>query len=189
MLPFVTPPSTRKTVKVGNEETGILEFEVRGGLTVGESAIITKFLGDQQKSLVYAAKVADSIATAESISLSEAYQLVQRAMNGDDLEEKEEEIRLKHQDKITDLLVKYAELGARNMIATVTAVIQNRLNMPDWTERDTAGMDKALFQGVWEFAMQEQDAEGGQEANPTEEELGKPQRATRGRKSTGQKSP
>ena len=187
MLPFVTPPITRKTVKVGNESTGVLEFEVRGGLTVGESAIITRFLGDQQKSLVLASKVADSIATAESISISEAYQLVQRAMNGDELEEKEAEIRVRHQDKITDLLVQYAELGARNMIATVTAVIQGRLNMPDWTEKDTTGMDKELFQGVWDFAMSEQDAEGNVEQQPSEEELGKPQRGTRGRKSTGQK--
>jgi hypothetical protein len=187
MLPFVTPPASRKTVKVGNKDTGILEFEVRGGLTVGESAIITRFLGDQQKSLVLAAKVADAIRAAEDISLSEAYELVQRCVSGDDLEEQEEVIRIRHQDKITELLVQYAELGARNMIATVTAVIQGRLNMPDWTEKDTSTMDKTLFQGVWEFAMSEQAAEGNEDSKPSEEELGKPQRGTRAKRSTGQK--
>jgi hypothetical protein len=187
MLPFVTPPATKKTVKIGNEQTGILELEVRGGLTVGESAIITGFLADQQKTLVVAAKVADAIATAEKLSLSEAYELVQRAVNGEEMEEKEEEIRMRHQDKITDLLVQYADLGSKNMIATVTAVVQGRLNMPDWTERDTRSMDRELFQGIWDFAMSEQNAEGGEDAKPTEEELGKQQPATRARKSTGEK--
>jgi hypothetical protein len=187
MLPFVTPPSSKKTVKVGNEKTGILEFEVRGGLTVGESAIITRFLADQQKTLVVAAKVADAIATAENLSLSEAYELVQRTTSGEELEKEEEDIRARHQDKLTDLLMQYAELGSRNMVATVTAVIQGRLSMPDWTERDTMTMDRELFQGVWDFAMSEQNAEGGEDEKPTEEELGKPQQGTRARRSTGEK--
>lgn len=176
MLPFITPPAPRKTRRIGNAQCGVLEVEERGGLTVGESATISELLADEQSSFVRGAQIADQIATEESISLAEAFTIVEKSISGQALEEKAEAIRLKHAERIAEVARVYALAGQRNLEATVTAIVRSRCNAPEWTLADTRKLDKALFDGLWALAQDEQEAEAMPSEPPSAEDLGKPQR-------------
>jgi hypothetical protein len=189
MLPFITPPAAPTKRRVGNERCGILELEVRGGLTVGESATIAELLAGEQSSFVRGAQIADAIAKEESLSLTEAFQIIESAISGRNLEPEADAIRIKHATRIEEVAVVYAKAGQRNIEATVTGMIRSRCSLPDWTLEDTRNLDKALFDGIWQLAQEEQTAEAMPSNPPSEDDLKKPQPVTAKRKApTGLKS-
>lgn len=175
-LPFVTPPAPVKTRRIGNEQCGVIEIEVRGGLTVGESATISELLAGEQSAFVRGAQIADAIATEEGISLTEAFSIIEKAIGGQELEAAAEALRLKHATRIDEVAKVYAMAGQRNLEASVTAVIKSRL-APEWTLEDTRAMSKPLFDGLWKLVQDESAAENTQSEPPSAEELGKPQPA------------
>lgn len=188
-LPFVVAPRKPETRRVGDEVSGVLELPVLGGLTVGESAVISELLATEQSSFVTGARIADAIAKEEKITLSEAFHIIESAVSGRELEPQAAEIRTKHAARIEEVARVYTTAGQRNMQATVTALLRCRLGLPDWSLNDTCTMDPILFKGVWDLAQEEQEAEDLRAQPPTEEELKKPQPApTNATKPTGKKS-
>lgn len=189
MLPFLTPPAATSTRRIGNERCGILELEVRGGLTVGESATINELLAKEQSNFVKGAQIADAIAKEESLSLTEAFQIIESAISGRTLEPKADAIRLKHASRIEEVAIVYAQAGQRNIEATVTALIRSRCSLPQWSLEDTRTLDKVLFDGIWQLAQEEQAAEDMPVNRPTEDDLKKPQPVTaKGKARTGPRS-
>jgi hypothetical protein len=174
MLPFITPPAAPTTRRVGNERCGVLELEVRGGLTVGESATIAELLAGEQSSFVRGAQIADAIAKEESLSLTEAFQIIESAIGGRPLEPEADAIRLRHAERIDEVGRVFALAGRRDREATVTALIRSRCNLPNWSLKDTQDLHQDLFDGLWELARQEQDAEDMPSAPASEDELKKP---------------
>ena len=171
-LPFIQPPAAPKMHRCGNEQTGILEFPVLGGLTVGESQIISQLSGSQESSLAESARLAQQIAKAENISLSEAFGVMEKSLSGTLDDPKQMELVERHQEVIDKLRVFFAQQGIKTQTATVTALIRCRLNLPDWD--DMAHLPRALFDDIWDFAQAETAAEENEpSAPPTEEELGK----------------
>jgi len=189
MLPFVQAPEAPKTRRLGTPASGILEMPVLGGLTVGESAVVSELLAAEQSAFVKGAQIADAIAKSEGISISEAFSIIESAISGKSLEPDAEAIRTRHASQIEQVARVYASAGQRNMEATVTALIQCRCNLPEWTVDDTRQMHRALFNAIWALAQQEQEAESAPSEPPTEEDLGKPQAADgAGAKRTGRQS-
>lgn len=189
MLPFITPPAPRTTRQIGNAQVGVLEVEVRGGLTVGESATISELLAEEQSSFVRGAQIADAIAKEESISLTEAFQVIESAIAGRPLEADADAIRLRHAERIAEVARVYSKAGQVNMTATVTALVRSRCNLPSWSLSDTETMDKPLFDGLWQLAQDEQGAEHLPSSPPSEDELKKqPPAAAAGNKRTGRRS-
>lgn len=197
-LPFTTTPSPAIKRPCGNAASGILELPVLGGLTVGESSMINQqLLLMETSSFVEAAKAAEAIATEESsrlgreFALSEAFQIVDNAITGRAMEDEAVEIRIRHAARIERVAQVYAQVAVSNMQATVTALINQRLNLPEWGVEDTRTLHRALFQDIWQLAQDEQEAENNPSAPPTDEELKKPQpeeatgRKRRGKPSTG----
>ena len=176
-LPFLQQPDAPSTRRLGTPASGILEMPVLGGLTVGESSVISELLANEQSSFVKGAQIADAIAKAEEISISEAFNIIEAAISGRQLEERAEEIRTKHAALIQEVAQVYASAGSRNMTATVTALIKCRCKLPDWSVSDTNQMHRALFNAIWQLAQDESDAEAMPSEPPTEEELGKQQAA------------
>ena len=186
MLPFLQPPAPTTKRRIGNEHCGILEVEVRGGLTVGEAATISELLADEQSSFVRGAQIADAIAKEEGITLSEAFAICEGAIAGRTLEPAADAIRLKHAAVIDDLARVFAQTGQRNMEASVTAMIRYRLGQANWSMDDTRQMDRVLFQGLWQLVLDEQEAENLPVSPVTDEELGKqPLETGKPRKRTG----
>lgn len=175
-LPFITAPAPTTKRRLGNPQVGELEVEVRGGLTVGESATISELLAEEQSSFVRGAQIADAIATEEDITLSEAFSIVEKAISGQELEPKADAIRLKHADRINEVAKVYAAAGQRNLIATVTALVRSRCGLPNWSVEDTNGMATPLFDDFWQLAQDEQAAEDMPSEPPSTEDLGKRRR-------------
>lgn len=189
ILPFLTPPAAQQKRKCGNAASGVLEMPVLGGLTVGESAVINELLASEQSAFVKGAQIADAIAKAEEISISEAFSIIESAISGRELEAEAEIIRTRHAAQIAEVARVYASAGQRNMEATVTAMIQCRCKLSDWGIQDTRQMHRALFNAIWALAQEEQEAEAMPNDPPTEEELGKQRPADgAGAKRTGRKS-
>lgn len=189
MLPFITPPAPRTTRQIGNAQVGVLEVEVRGGLTVGESATISELLAEEQSSFVCGAQIADAIAKEESISLTEAFQVIESAIAGRPMEADADAIRLRHAERIAEVARLYSKAGQVNMAATVTALVRSRCNLPGWSLGDTEAMDKPLFDGLWQLAQDEQSAEDLPSSPPSEDELKKqPPAVPAGNKRTGRRS-
>lgn len=188
-LPFIVAPPQQELRRVGNESVGILEIPVLGGITVGESAISAELLATEQSSFVAGARIADAIAKEENISLSEAFHIIESAVSGRELEQKADEIRARHAERIEEVARIYTAAGQRNMEASVTALLRCRLNLKDWSLDDTRTMPRKLFQDLWALVQEEQEAENLESQPVTEEELKKPQpEATSAPKRTGKKS-
>lgn len=174
-LPFIQPPAEARTRRCGTPATGILEFPVYGGITVGESSAITELMASEQSSFVYGARIADAIAKAESISISEAFSIIEQAVRGADMEPDADAIRIRYAAQIEEVAKVYATAGKRSQAATVTALIRCRLNLPDWGLADTATLLAPLFNDIWDLAEYEQSAEDAPPAEaPDDELLGKP---------------
>jgi hypothetical protein len=190
MLPFIQPPAPRTTRQIGNEQVGVLEVEVRGGLTVGESATISELLAEEQTSFVRGAQIADAIAKEESISLTEAFQIIESAIAGRPLEAEADAIRLRHAERIAEVVRVYAQAGQRNLEATVCAIVRSRCaGCSNFGIEEVRGMDKPLFDGLWQLAQDEQAAEDLPSSPPSEDDLKKPQpAAVAGNKRTGRRS-
>lgn len=208
MLPFLTPPAALRTRRIGDARCGVIEVEERGGLTVAEDAAIAELLAEGDSAFVEAAKAADAIATAESsqpapqaegeavedseagqLSIVEAFEIIKRAISGEDLEPAAMAIRLRHAELIQGVAVVFARSGQRNMEAGVTALIRSRLNRPAWSLDDTRRMDRVLFQGLNQLVLDEQAAEKQVDEPVSDEEVGKPRAASgNGRRRTGRKS-
>jgi hypothetical protein len=173
-LPFVQAPIEPEIRRCGNAQTGILEFPVLNGLTVGEGEIIEKLSDSQAGTLEVSARVAQTVARKEKITLTEAFGVIEKALSGQELEPAQEKLVERHSADIDELRMFFAQQGAKTQTATVTALIRCRLNLPKWD--DMAHLPRALFNEIWAFAEEEIAAEGqGAVHVPTEEELKKPQ--------------
>ena len=188
-LPFVQAPEAPTLRRLGTAASGILEMPVLGGLTVGESAVVSDLLAAEQSAFVKGAQIADAIAKAEEISISEAFSIIESAISGKALEPDAEAIRTRHASQIEQVARIYASAGSKNMEAVVTALIQCRCNLPEWSVQDTRQMHRALFNAIWALAQEEQEAEAMPNEPPTEDELGKQLPAAgAGAKRTGRRS-
>ena len=177
-LPFIQPPAQPEMRRCGNEQTGVLEFPILGGLTVGESQIINQLSGSQESSLAESARLAQQVAKAEGISLSEAFGVIEKALSGTLDDPKQMELVERHEKVIDQLRVFFAQQGSKTQAATVTALIRCRLNLPDWD--DMAHLPRALFEDIYRLAEDEIAAENNEPAAPpTEEELGKLPKASK----------
>jgi hypothetical protein len=185
-LPFLSAPRQHLPRRVGTLDSGILEIPVLGGLTVDESDTISELLAADQSAFVKGAQLADAIAVEESISIAEAFAIIEQAITGTKLEEAAEAIRLKHAERIEAVVRCYSAAGSRTMNASVTAIIRHRLDRPTWSLQDTRKLAQVLRQDIWQLVQDEQAAEGLPENRPSEEELGKQQPGNgRGRRRTG----
>lgn len=185
-LPFAVQPRQHPPRRVGTLDSGILEIPIRGGLTVAESATISELLATDVNVFVLAAQLSDAIAKHEDISQPEAFAIVEQVMSGIKLEGKAEEIRLSYAERLEALAQQYATTGQRNIEASVTAILQHRLGLVDWTLTDTQAMPRVLLTDIWQLIVDEQAAENLPANRPTDDDL-KKQRPVSGssRKRTG----
>ena len=174
VLPFLQAPAKASTRVVGNEASGTLEVPVLGGLTVAESATIQDLLSGDQSTFVKAAQIADAIAKAEEVTLVEAFELVEAAVAGRDLEPEAMAMKLRHAARMEEMGQVLRSAGERTRQATVTALIRHRLGMPEWSMADTQGLHRRLFDELYRLAEDETVTEDLPSKPRSEEELGKP---------------
>ena len=167
--------------------TGIIELPVLGGLTLGEADTIQELMLQEQSAFVHGAMIAEAISKKESLTNSEAFTLIEDAVRGVPAHDEQVELlRLRYAAEIADVAKVYSRAGKLNMVATVTAMIRHRKELPKWGPADTATFLQPLFDDIWKLAEEEMAAEGEEAAEPPSDELlGKPPEASgKGRKRT-----
>jgi hypothetical protein len=188
-LPWRTTPCPVPPRLVGTLQSGTLEIPILGGLTVDEADTIAELLAQDQSAFVRGAKLADAIATEEDINISEAFSIIEQAITGGALEADAQAIRLKHAERIEQMVRVYEAAGQRNMEASITAIIRWRLDRPEWTMEQTHALPRVLQRHIWQLIQEEQAAENLPASRPTDDDLKKqPPASGRGRKPTGGRS-
>jgi hypothetical protein len=170
-LPWVVAPRQNPPRRVGTLDSGILEIPVLGGLTVDESRAIAQLTAEDVSAFVLGAQLADVIAQAEEITQVEAFAIIERAMSGAVLEGKSEEIRLRYAERLEAVTMAYAQTGQRNIEASVTALMRERLGLLGWTM--PPDFPRVLLNDIWQLIQDEQAAERLPANRPTEDDLKK----------------
>lgn len=175
MLDFVVQPAAPITRRIGNKRSGIIEVQEYGGLTTEEDDCIAELLSEEDSAFVEAAIAADAIAKAEDgLSIVEAFAIIKQAMEGKELEDRAEGIRLRHAGLFQRIARVFSRSGQRSMEASVTAIIRYRQNRMGWTLADTRKLPRVILNGLNQLVQDEQAAERIDAEPAGEEELGKP---------------
>lgn len=181
-LPFVVEPKPVTTVRVGNDEVGILEIKKLNDLSPNERRWIreeTKNLPDIRKEII---KLAQAIATKTEEPLLDVYDALANFFNYGkgaealtlDADDLEQVIKLQDSMGLT---------SEQRQVVYATAITKFRLDA-DWSIEDTGNADLVhpeLAAAIAAFGFQEeahwpQPAEETEEEAPpelTEEDLGK----------------
>ena len=170
-LPFAVQP-VRRMYRIGNEDSGIIELPICGGLLRKEREHIEALTRTNDSLFVLSARSAAKISEAEGISLSEAVEALQGSGQaaGPLME-----IRLKHADELQVVIDASMAENHRFKFATITAMMRVRGGMPDWAVEDWEGQPDVIIDGVYALAQLEMAAEPSAQPTPvTEELLGKP---------------
>lgn len=182
MALYKHPPAAPKTRLIGNQQVGIIEVPVLGGLTIEEDETIAELIDAANDVVVLAAQKAQAIALAESISDVEAYRIIEDSVFHRTLEAAAKGIAIRHAEGIAAVGAAYREMGSLRRRATVTALLRHRLG----EHGIPAGFPRVLFDGLAALAEEEQVAEKLPAEPMTSEVLGKPPGAKgSGRKRTG----
>ena len=143
-LPFVVAPQKVKRQRVGTKATGIVELPVLGSLQVGEVITVSDLTGEDESSVVMAAKLAQRVSAEQQIPMSEAFALVEAAALGKELAPEQDAIRLQYLPEVATLTKSWVERGRKRMLASVTALIQHRLDRPEWTMAETVKLPQQI---------------------------------------------
>ena len=146
-LPFVVQPRLEPIVeRVGTEESGIIEIQRKGYLTVAEKTMVEQATSDMsdQGELIEAVR---RISEGEGISMAEVFEQLQKSEGG------------------SSLLQKYAkEIAAASSsansqqrkveIVAATALILCRIDS-DWTVEQSMDLHPDLLSGLYELYLEE----------------------------------
>ena len=143
-FPFVIAPKIKTCkVRLGNEETGVIEIEKRGYLSVAEKSFVDSVL-QQSDGVTQIVKLASTIARNRKISVETAYTQVVAAISAEKKTKAQEEIAAEYAREISDIQSGMMESMSRKSIACTTILIQTRIN-PDWTIEDTMTLQPELL--------------------------------------------
>ena len=174
-LPYAVPPQPQQPHRrIGTPASGMLDVPILGGIAVKEAKTVEALLANQRSTFVVEASVAEEIATAENITILEAYSIVTEAARGRELTDpRAKEIALRYAEQINSITRAYSEIGGETMEAWAVAMIRHRLGQPDCTLADVRAMPRVLLQGLWGVVVDEQDAEKQPSEPVTEADLKK----------------
>ena len=145
-LPFVVQPRLEPIIeRVGSEDSGIIEIQRKGYLTVAEKSIVEQATSDVSESgeLIAAVK---AISKAEGIPVAEVFEKLQSEQG-------------------QDLLVKYSEEVAvaasagqsqqtKMRIIAATALLLCRID-PEWTVEQSMELHPDLLDGLYNLYLDE----------------------------------
>ena len=157
-LPFVVAPKVKTSkVRLGTEETGIIEIEKRGYLSVAEKSFVDSVL-QQSDGVTQIVKLASQIARNRKISVESAYTQVVAAISAEKKTKAQEEIAAEYAGEISEIQAGMIESMGRKSIACTTILIQSRIDS-DWTIEDTMTLQPELLEEFARFYDSEESKE------------------------------
>ena len=160
-LPFVVQPK-RKPVKyrVGNEESGVVEINRRGYLTVAEKSFVQGAMaGDETSSRLHV--LVRKIVQETGVPYERVF---------DEITDPNQEYLEPYNEEILACVHGMQNYNNRMAIVTSTALLVNRVDT-EWTVEDTLGLHPDILEGLHElYQMEDEKSLDGFEEERTEED-------------------
>jgi len=140
VLPFVVQPKKNvETVRLGNEEIGIIEIQRKGYLSVAEKAFVDSVMqgSDGVTQLVL---LSNRISKEHKTTPEKAYLAITDVMQGSVTSKLHETISEHYGSEVSQVTARMTESLQRRAIAATTVLIQTRIDH-DWTIEDTMTLD------------------------------------------------
>jgi hypothetical protein len=188
---YKKPPAAPQTRLIGNEQVGILEVPILGGLTIEEDETIDEMINSADSVVVLASQAAQRIVLEENrtraegepeLTSLEAYRIIEDAIFHRTMEPKAHSISIRHAEAIVAVRTAHKELESFRSKALVTALLRHRLGVHDIPPK----FPRLLYYGLVALGEEEKTSEEFPSVPMTAEALGKPPKAKRAaRKRTG----
>lgn len=154
-LPFVVQPKRKFTkTKIGTPETGIVEIERRGYLTVSEKSFVDS-VTQGTDGVTAIVSLATRVSAKTKHTIDDSFNAVMKAVQGDLEDAFALKIKEEYTDEISSILSQMADSMQKRSLAATTILIQSRID-PDWTIDDTLDQDPALLMAFADFYSQEE---------------------------------
>ncbi len=158
-LPFVVQPRLKPIIEtVGTEESGKIEIERRGYLTVGEKAF-AQAVSSSDGSISELFTLVQSIAKESGNPSEVVFKDIQSNEGADYLDP--------YRERLTEKMLSLSAYEERHKLVGATALLVSRINS-SWTAEDTMELHPDLIQGLYE--LYEDEEKKSLEAFATEEQ-------------------
>lgn len=145
-LPFVVQPRLKPIIeRLGTEESGIIEIERKGYLTVAEKSIVQGGMGDSS-GVTEAFLVAKTIGKAAGVNAQQVFEDITSETAPDYLDDYTAEVA-----KVVSSLIAHEE---KMRLITATTLIMTRV-APDWDPNDTVGLHPDLQAALYKLYLEE----------------------------------
>jgi len=146
-LPFIVQPRLQPIVEiVGTEDSGQIEIERKGYLTVSEKAIVQSAMkGDE--SLAETMRAAAKIAQAEGMTVGEVFNDIGKDPRPEYLE--------KHEDTLLEMFSSMMQQEQRMKLVAVTALILTRVDA-GWDAASTSDLAPELIDAIFQLYQEEE---------------------------------
>jgi hypothetical protein len=126
-LPFVVQPKAKPRIeRIGNEETGVIEIERRGYLTVAEKVFVQTALSQDTSNARFYALIGQ---VAKELKID--YKVVLEDLQNNDLKKYK-----KWEDKLYAGVSEMSNFNEMSKMVAATALINSRINS-EWTMQET----------------------------------------------------
>ena len=154
-LPFVVQPRRQPVmVRVGTENSGIIEIEARGYLTVAEKYYVQQVLSSD-KTLPLMLGLSNKIAKKFKKDTKEGYTILSTYLQNTCPESQRSVIDDNFELEVQELTGEVARMSSMREIAQATIMMRSRID-PDWTSDDTMDLDSDLITGLVDLYNKEE---------------------------------
>lgn len=146
-LPFVVEPRSKPIlIKVGSEESGLIEIERRGYLTSGEKAFFQQVKQSDQGTAKLIS-LSRKIASQNGVDMSKAYDALIRVLSGTPEGELDNKIEEEHAEDLSIVVQELANGQASDELLMAACMIRYRIN-PEIEMSDIMAMHPDLISGL-----------------------------------------
>lgn len=168
-LPFVVQPRrASRLIKIGSEESGILEIEKRGYLSVSEKFYVSQVTGDD-KTLPLMIGLANKIGKETKKTNRECYDVIAKYLQGEANAKDSEMIEEKFADELQEITTEISRAAATRELACATVLMRSRVD-DDWTTEDTFELHPDILAALAELYQKEEAKEYPEAEEPTAEQ-------------------
>jgi len=154
-LPFVVQPRrTGRKIQVGTEESGIIEIEQRGYLTVSEKFYVNQ-ISSNDKTLSLMVGLANKVSKESKRNNKESYDVISKYLQGQATAKDSEMMETKFSEELQEITGEITRVAATRELAQVTVLMRSRVD-EDWTTEDTFELHPDLLSGIAELYQREE---------------------------------
>jgi hypothetical protein len=157
-LPFVVQPKRNiEVIQIGDEESGIIEIERKGYLSVAEKAFVDSFMQGSD-GVSYIVQLANRLSRELKVAPEKAYLAITEAMAGKLDSKVAVTVNENYGQELSVATAKMSDSMQRRAIAAATILLQTRVNH-EWTVDDTLGLDPIILDDLSKLYDREENKE------------------------------